>query len=228
MGFPLIGWLRAARNHPSAVLLTAQLIGVLVYPFMDGAAGRAALSLFGIIVLVLAVWTLQTTPALAWVSVLLGIPVVILTVVEALDPNNQTILLWSSLLHAAFYFYTTSGLIRYMFNDRFVTRDELFATGATFTVVAWAFAYLYVACQVVWPGSFVAELQPDAPRTWVELLFLSFTTLTSVGLSDVVPVLAQARSIVMIEQVAGLMYVAFVISRLVGLTLLRGRGGGVG
>jgi hypothetical protein len=56
----------------------------------------------------------------------------------------------------------------------------------------------------------------------VELLFLSFTTLTSTGLSDVVPVLAQARSIVMIEQVAGLMYVAFVISRLVGLTLLRG------
>ena len=223
----ITGWLRAARNHPSAVLLTAQLIGVLVYPFMDGPPGRAALSLFGLLVLVLAVWTLRTTPALTWVSVLLGIPVVILTVVEALDPDNQTVLLWSSVLHAAFYLYTTYGLIRYMFKDRFVTRDELFATGATFTVVAWAFAYLYVACQVIWPGSFVAALQPDAPRTWVELLFLSFTTLTSVGLSDVVPVLAQARSIVMIEQVVGLMYVAFVISRLVGLTLLRGRGGGV-
>ena len=111
-----------------------------------------------------------------------------------------------------------------MFKDRFVTRDELFATGATFTVVAWAFAYLYMACQVVWPGSFIAAIEPDAPRTWFELLFLSFTTLTSTGLSDVVPVLAQARSISMIEQVAGLMYVAFVISRLVGLTLLRGRG----
>ena len=217
-----MSWLRAARDHPSAVLLTAQLLGVLVYPFMDGPAGRAALSLFGLVVLVLAVWTLRTTPALTWVSVLLGIPVVILTVVEALDPTNQTILLWSSVLHAAFYFYTTSGLIRYMFRDRYVTRDELFATGATFTVVAWAFAYLYVACQIVWPGSFTAALEPEAPRTWVELLFLSFTTLTSTGLSDVVPVLAQARSVVMIEQVAGLMYVAFVISRLVGLTLLRG------
>jgi Ion channel len=218
----MIGWIRAARDHPSAVLLTAQLLGVLVYPFMDGPTGRAALSLFGLVVLVLAVWTLRTTPALTWVSFLLGIPVVILTVLEALDPGNQTILLWSSVLHAAFYLYTTYGLIRYMFKDRFVTRDELFATGATFTVVAWAFAYLYLACQVVWPGSFTAALQPDAPRTWVELLFLSFTTLTSTGLSDVVPVLAQARSIVMIEQVAGLMYVAFVISRLVGLTLLRG------
>lgn len=222
----LNGWMRAARHHPSAVLLTAQLLGVLVYPFMDGPAGRAALSLFGLVVLVLAVWTLRTTPALTWVSVLLGIPVVILTLLEALDPISRTILLWSSVLHAAFYFYTTSGLIRYMFKDRFVTRDELFATGATFTVVAWAFAYLYVACQIVWPGSFTAALQPDAPRTWVELLFLSFTTLTSTGLSDVVPVLAQARSIVMIEQVAGLMYVALVISRLVGLTLLRGHDAG--
>jgi hypothetical protein len=33
--------------HPSAVLLTVQLLGVLLYPFMDGPAGRAALSLFG-------------------------------------------------------------------------------------------------------------------------------------------------------------------------------------
>ena len=217
--------MRAARDHPSAVLLAAQLLGVLIYPFMDGPAGRAALSLFGLVVLVLAVWTLRTTPALTWVSVLLGIPVVILTVFEALDPANQTIVLWSSVLHAAFYFYTTYGLLRYMFSDRSVTRDELFATGATFTVVAWAFAYLYAACQIVWPGSFVAALQPDAPRTWVELLFLSFTTLTSTGLSDVVPVLAQARSLVMIEQLAGLMYVALVISRLVGLTLLHGRDG---
>ena len=50
------------------------------------------------------------------------------------------------------------------------------------------------------------------------MLFLSFTNLTSVGLSDITPVLAQARSWVMIEQVAGLMYVALVISRVVGLT----------
>ena len=55
------------------------------------------------------------------------------------------------------------------------------------------------------------------------MLFLSFTNLTSVGLSDIVPVLAQARSIVMIEQVAGLMYVAIVISRIVGLQLTRER-----
>jgi Ion channel len=214
-------WIGAAIRHPSAVLLAAQLLGVVLYPFMDGPTGRAALSLFGIVVLVLAVWALRTTPALTWVSLLLGLPVVVLTILEAMQPANQAIVLWSSVLHAGFYLYTTYGLLRYMFNDFSVTRDELFATGATFTVVAWAFAYLYVACQVVWPGSFTAAIDPSAQRTWVELLFLSFTTLTSTGLSDVVPVLPQARSLVMLEQIAGVMYLALVVSRLVGLTLAR-------
>ena len=37
----------------------------------------------------------------------------------------------------------------------------------------------------------------------MELLFLSFTTLSSTGLGDVVPIKPFARSLVMIEQVAG-------------------------
>lgn len=215
---------RTIWAHPSAVLLFVQLLGVLLYPFMaESAVGRGLLSLFALVVLVLAVRVLRATPAWTWVSLLLGLPVFVLTVLEALMPESRTILLWSSVLHAAFYFYTSYGLLRYMFRDRIVTPDELWAIGATFTVVAWAFAYVYVATQIVWPGSFTAAVDPSADRSWMELLFLSFTTLTSTGLSDVMPISPHARSLVMIEQVAGLMYVALVISRIVGLTLYRER-----
>ena len=206
------------------MLLAVQLIGVLLYPFMDETAiGRAAISSFALVVLFLAVRAVQASPALTRIAVLLGVPIVILTILEVADPLNAQVILWSSVLHAAFYFYTTFALLRYLFLDRFVTRDELWATGATFTVVAWAFAYTFMAVQVIWPGSFSATLAPDAPRTWFEMLFLSFTNLTSVGLSDITPVLPHARSWVMIEQVAGLMYVALVISRIVGLTITRQR-----
>jgi hypothetical protein len=68
---------------------------------------------------------------------------------------------------------------------------------------------------------FAAAADAAGTRTWLELLFLSFTNLTSVGLSDITPILSQARALVMIEQVVGLMYVALVISRIVGLTLQR-------
>jgi hypothetical protein len=215
-------WFDLVRHHPSAALLAAQLLGVVLYPFMgESPTGRAMVSLFGLLVLVLAVWTTRRTPALTWVSLLLGVPVALLTILEALNPDSQGILLVSMLLHGTFYFYTTYALLRYMFADRRVTPDELWATGATFTVVAWAFAYWYVAIQIAWPGSFLAAVNPEAPRTWMELLFLSFSNLTSTGLSDVVPVIAQARALVMIEQLAGLLYVALVISRVVGLTIMR-------
>lgn len=220
----MMDWIRTIWAHPSGVLLVGQLLGVLIYPFLgESAVGRSALSLISLVVLVLAVRAVRATPAWTWFSWLLGVPVVVFTVLEAIQPDASGIVLTSSLLHAAFYLYTSYGLIRYMFRDRRVTPDELLATGATFTVVAWAFAYIYLAAQIVWPGSFIAAVDPESDRTWMELLFLSFTTLTSTGLSDVMPVTPHARSLVMIEQVAGLMYVALVISRIVGLTLYRGR-----
>ncbi len=220
----MTGWIARLWRQPSGVLLAVQISAVLVYPFMDESPiGRAALSTFALIVLFLAVRTVRATPAQLWVAVLLGVPIVVLTALEILDPLNNQVVLWSSVLHAVFYFYTSFALLRYMFVDRFVTTDELWATGATFTVVAWAFAYTYMAVQVLWPGSFDATIAPEAPRTWFEMLYLSFTNLTSVGLSDITPVLPHARSWVMIEQVAGLLYVALVISRIVGLTIARQR-----
>ena len=52
----LAAWPDRAWRHPSAILLTVQLVGVLLYPFMDRSAlGRSVLALFGIVVLFLAV-----------------------------------------------------------------------------------------------------------------------------------------------------------------------------
>ena len=151
-------WISRLWRQPSGVLLAVQLTAVLVYPFTDQSpVGRAAFSLFALIVLFLAVRAVRATPALLWIAVLLGVPIVVLTVLEMLDPLNSEVILWSSILHAAFYFYTSFALLRYMFVDRFVTTDELWATGATFTVVAWAFAYTFMAVQVIWPGSFSAD-----------------------------------------------------------------------
>ena len=54
----------------------------------------------------------------------------------------------------------------------------------------------------------------------MELLFMSFTTLSSTGLGDVIPVKPFARAMVIIEQLAGLAYIAMVVSRLVGIIVM--------
>ena len=98
--------------------------------------------------------------------------------------------------------------------------DELFAAGATFTLLAWGFAYAYFVCQAWYPGSFTG-FEPERPRTWMELLFFSFTNLSATGLGDVLPVSAPARVLTMLEQLAGVGYIATVVSRLIGLTIVR-------
>ena len=68
--------LRFVRREPSAILLAVQLAGVLLYPLMEGAAGRALFSVFGIIVLGLVVLAVRATPAFTWFAVMLGVPAI--------------------------------------------------------------------------------------------------------------------------------------------------------
>jgi hypothetical protein len=212
--------LARVRREPSAILLFTQLAAVLLYPFMETSeAGRALFSLFGILVLGLVLLAVRGSPAHTWVAVVLGLPATCLLLIQAVT-GDDNLLPYSSALEAVLYFYAAGALIAYMLADHEITRDEMFAVGATFTLVAWAFAYTFTVCQAIDPGSFTAAIDPADDRSWMELLFLSFTTLTSTGLSDVVPVQPFARALVMVEQIAGVTYIAMLVSRLVALTVL--------
>jgi hypothetical protein len=208
-------------THPSAVLLVVQLLGVLIYPFMEETAfGRPIFEVFGVLVLALAIFTVRNSPGPTWIMIVLGVAASVLSIVDGLTPS-PTLQGASAILHALFYLYAAGSLMVYILNDRQVTADELYAVGATFTLVAWAFAYVYLITQIIWPGSFTAAVNSDAPRTWVELLYLSFATLTSTGLSDIVPISPYARAVSMLEQLAGVGYIALFVSRVVGLTISR-------
>jgi hypothetical protein len=111
-----------------------------------------------------------------------------------------------------------------MMADWHATTDELFAAGATFTLLAWGFAYLYVLMQALQPGCFAGAIHPQAPRTWTELTYMSFALLSSTGIGDVIPLSAHARMVAAVEMFVGVMYLTAVVSRLIGLTLLRQRG----
>lgn len=214
-------WRRVGR-HPNALLLLAQLAAVLLYPFLGGhRAGLAALAVISMVIVSAALWAVRNTEVLWYVAILLGVPAMLLSVAEAIWPHSSGIELASAAFHLPFYFYVSYALISYLFDDNIVTTDELWAAAAAFTVVAWGFGYAFVAIQAIWPHSFSDG--SGGPFSFFALLFLSFTTLTSVGLSDVVPVSDHARSVVMVEQVIGVMYVGLVVARIVGLTIQRAR-----
>lgn len=211
------------HRHPSAFLLAAQLLSLVLYPTMDQSeSGRVLFGLVGVVVVSLALWVVNRSPAENWIAWLLAVPAVGITVLSIVLGRPE-LLVMSSLFESCLYFYSAGSLIAYMLHDHEVTTDELFAAGATFTLIAWAFAYAFFVCQAWYPGSFTALNNPDSPRTWMELLFLSFTNLSGVGIGDILPIRAPARVLVMLEQFAGVGYIAAIVSRLIGLTIVRTR-----
>jgi hypothetical protein len=101
--------------------------------------------MFGLLVLGAALYVVKRGPWLTGFAVLLALPVVVLSIwlVFDFDPRRMVVM---AALESAFYFYAAGSLIAYMLEDEFATVDELFAAGATFTLLAWAFAYLFVVC----------------------------------------------------------------------------------
>ena len=216
-------WAFLARQHPSALLLAAQLLSLLIYPSIDDtSSGRLLFGAVALVVVPLAVWVVARTPAESYVAWVLAIPAMLLTAAGVIL-DQPALLPWSAALEALLYFYAAGSLIVYMMNDHEVSADELFAAGATFTLLAWGFAYAYFVCQQVYPDSFESFHEPERPRRWLELLSFSFSNLSATGLSDIMPVGSPARVLVMLEQFAGVGYIATVVSRLIGLTIVRHR-----
>lgn len=217
-----VRWLAWLRQHPSTILLSIQLLGILSYPLMENTAtGRTLFGAMSIMVLSLVLWIINRGATTShWVAWLLAVPSVLLSLF-ANFAGLPGLLPFAHALESILYFYAVAGLIIYMLGDHRVTTDELVSAATTFTLLAWAFAYAFSACQVWVPGSFSEVTVPPQPRTWMELLFLSFSTLSGVGLSDIVPLTAPARALTMLAMFGGVMYIAIVVSRLIALTVIR-------
>lgn len=208
------------RKHPSTILLIVQVLGILSYPLMENTgAGRAVFGAMSIAVLSLVLWVINRSSA-HWVAWLLAVPSVLMSLL-ANFAGLPMLLPWAHALESILYFYAVAGLIRYMLGDMRVTTDELVSAATTFTLLAWAFAYAFSACQAWVPGSFSEVSVPPQPRTWMELLFLSFSTLSGVGLSDIVPLSPLARALTMLAMFSGVMYIAIAVSRVISLTVMR-------
>ena len=218
-------WAARTRRHPSAILLLVQLAGMMLYPFIeDTPSGRIGFGMFGIVVLIITTAMVRRTPWFTWISAGIALPAIVLLALQALFQMPE-LMPASSALEAVFYFYAAGSLVAYMMADRRATTDELFAAGATFTLLAWGFTYAFLLLQALQPGCFAAAVNAGAPRSWTELMYLSFALLSSTGIGDVIPITPHARALAALEMFVGVIYLAAVVSRLIGLTLQRSDAG---
>jgi voltage-gated potassium channel len=78
------------------------------------------------------------------------------------------------------------------------------------------FGFVYGFIEVIQPGSFVYEKAGDGDISG-DMVYFSFITLTSLGFGDILPINKYAKILVVFEVVTGVIYIAVMIGRLVGI-----------
>ena len=198
-------------------LFLSILTVIISAPFLtETVHGRVLVQATQVLVLIAAVAAVGRTTMPFVIALLLGIPAFVFQSGITFgygDPENFRV--FSNVFHAVFYLVAVVYLLRYVFSPDVMTDDKLFGAASVYLMLAIMFAYAYLLVQLIDPGAFGAR--PGERRSFYELLYMSFGLLTSNGPGDVVPVGAKVRSIVILEQIIGVLYVAILIARLAGI-----------
>lgn len=86
-----------------------------------------------------------------------------------------------------------------------------------FILLAAAFVPIYGSLELLQPGSFVDNSRPGQPIFWQQFIYFSLITLTTTGYGDILPISAWGRAFASAEAVIGVLYIAVLMARLVGL-----------
>jgi hypothetical protein len=206
-------------HGPCTYLLVSLLLVILVFPYgkNGGVFGKILLSvLFSMVLTVGAYATSRSRRSMISGMILATLGVILQWV--ALTTGESLFLRLLGVVYLIFLVHTIGSVLRYLLLKGPITVDKLHGALSGYIMIAFFWAFIYSLIESFTPGSFsIPRLDVNDPSAFYHLLYFSFTTLTTVGFGDILPVTDQARSLVMIEQLAGIFFVAVLIARLAGL-----------
>jgi hypothetical protein len=118
---------------------------------------------------------------------------------------------------AALIVYCIYCVLKYVLQARRISRDQVFAGISIYLMLGLAFGCLYYVLGARDGSSFaVGGAKVEDGRT-PDLMYFSFITLATLGYGDITPVTKSARTLAELEALAGSLYMAVFMARLVSL-----------
>jgi hypothetical protein len=133
-------------------------------------------------------------------------------------------------LLVVFLVWALVEILRSLFAEKAVRTDDLFGAVCGYLIVGAAWGSLYALAELLVPGSFsVAPAVQGDLADWhgrrALFTYFSFTTISSLGYSDVTPLAAPATTMALAEVVVGQFYLAVVVAQIVSMRLAQAVGG---
>ena len=133
--------------------------------------------------------------------------------------ESTNIQMASQIFGVLFVAFTISRLVRFIFNEKEVTTEVIFAAVVVYLLISITWAFLYLLLEFFRPGSISFPF--DQNLDFFNFLYFSCVTITTLGYGDVLPLSQQASALVILEAITGQMYLVVVVAWLVGMYVSR-------
>lgn len=189
------------------------LIGVS--PFMEGTRGTYLLAGFNAFVVLAAAAALGRT-ALSFLLVFCLIGGALGLRFASLEDGRAALFNWALLLHALVYISVIVLLLRYVFGPEVMDGDRLWGAAAAYLMIGILWCFLYALVELERGQTFLVRGEPSNLQL-IDLLYFSFSTLTTIGFGDIVPLSPGAQVAAIFEGIVGTLFLAILIAKLVGV-----------
>ena len=135
----------------------------------------------------------------------------------ASDDSGQAALFnWALVLHVLVYVTVIALLMRYVFGPEVMDSDRLWGAAAAYLMVGILWCFLYALVELREVDTFLVRGTPTR-LALTDLLYFSFSTLTTIGFGDIVPVTRLGQVVAVLEGIVGTLFLAILIAKLVGV-----------
>ena len=184
-------------------------------PFIEGRHGTYILAGINAFIVLAAAAAVGRT-ALSFLVVFCLIGGAISLRLAAMDEGHAALFNWALLLHALVYFSVIVLLLRYVFGPEVMDSDRLWGAAAAYLMIGILWCFVYALVELEKSQTFLVR-GGAAKLELTELLYFSFSTLTTIGFGDIVPVTRGAQVAAILEGIVGTLFLAILIAKLVGV-----------
>jgi hypothetical protein len=216
-------WPRDQQRDRNVALLVSLVVMFVLYPVMVKLDAIRFYRLIIVVELIVASISLGTKKRHSVLAVAMGGPAILLQLFAFSSPSRGSLLI-AAILTQVFLVFVIIVVYRQLWAPGKVTTDKLAAAVNVYLLLGLGWAFIYGLIALFDHGAFTTttidfHTLEEYLHHGAEFVFVyfSFVTLTTLGYGDVLPATSAAQTATWMEAVAGQLFVAVTIARLVGL-----------
>jgi hypothetical protein len=205
-------------RHRFFLLFVFLLATLILFPYAEASHfGSYAFRAIGSFAIVVSVYAANLHRSLLILAIVLAIPALFERIVLP-KVNSHSFFIFNIILTLVFDVVIVVVIFRHVLAEEQPTSETIFGALCLYLLVGFTFASVYGMVAAFQPNAFYLDPLTNLHKIpdRFDLIYYSFCTMTSLGAAGITAVSPQARSFSILEAILGVLYLAVLITGLIG------------